>query len=198
MTESRRERKKEETRKKLIMTAAELFRRQGFVNTAIDQITEAADVGKGTFYNYFDTKEAVLSAYIDGGSQVFLQMLPSLQQLPATADRLKAIMRESARWGEANPEFLRIDVPYRTTRNLGHPEFLEMDGLWNSIYQVLTLGQQAGDISDDWEVLELATYFYGLLSGVFIAWFDWPEGFSLTERLERMVEFFMHGAGVKK
>lgn len=194
MTESRRERKKEETRKKLIEAAADLFRRQGFANTAVDQITEAIDVGKGTFYNYFDSKEAVVSALIDEESQAYMQMLPMVLQLPFTGERLKAIMKESARWVEANPEFMRIDVAYRTTRNLGHPEFLETDGLWNMICQILTFGQQAGDIRGDQEVIELASYFYGLLCGVLIAWFDWPAGLSLAERLERMVDFFINGA----
>lgn len=194
MTESRRERKKEETRKKLIEAAADLFRRQGFANTAVDQITEAADVGKGTFYNYFDTKEAVVTAYIDEISQANMQMLPMVLQLPDTGQRLKAVMKEMAEWGEANPEFVRIDVAYRTHRNLGHPEFLETDGLWNMICQLFTVGQQAGEIRSDMEVIELATYFYGLLCGVLIAWFDWPEGFSLAERLERMVEIFINGA----
>ncbi len=198
MTESRRQRKKEETRKKIIEAAADLFRRQGFANTAVDQITEAADVGKGTFYNYFETKEAVVTAFIDEESQAYMQSLQMVMLLPGTEQRLKAVMIESARWVEANPELMRIDVAYRTHRNLGHPEYLESDGLWNLVCQLLTFGQQAGDIRDDQAVLELATYFYGLLSGVLIAWFDWPAGLSLGERMERMVEFFINGAGAKK
>jgi AcrR family transcriptional regulator len=194
MAESRRERKKEETRKKLIEAAADLFRRQGFANTAVDQITEAADVGKGTFYNYFDTKEAVVTAYIDEVTEDYMQIMPMVLQLPDTGTRLKAVMKESAGWAEANPEFIRIDVAYRTNRNLGHPEFLETDGLWKMICQILEFGQQAGDIRDDQEVMELATYFYGLLCGVLIAWFDWPDGLSLAERFERMIEFFINGA----
>jgi TetR/AcrR family transcriptional regulator, cholesterol catabolism regulator len=57
---SRRERKKEETRERIFKAACKLFRHKGFEATTIDEIAEKADVGKGTFFNYFPRKEAVL------------------------------------------------------------------------------------------------------------------------------------------
>lgn len=57
---SRRERKKEETKGRIFRAAIRLFRDQGFETTTIDEITERADVAKGTFFNYFPRKEAVL------------------------------------------------------------------------------------------------------------------------------------------
>src|SRR5262245_34792789 len=57
---SRRERKKEETRERIFEAACKLFRDKGFEQTTIDEIAEKADVAKGTFFNYFPRKEAVL------------------------------------------------------------------------------------------------------------------------------------------
>jgi len=57
---SRRERKKEETRERIFKAACKLFRQKGFDATTIDEIAEKADVAKGTFFNYFPRKEAVL------------------------------------------------------------------------------------------------------------------------------------------
>src|SRR6266581_1916354 len=57
---SRRERKKDETRERIFKVAVKLFRDKGFEATTIDDITERADVAKGTFFNYFPRKEAVL------------------------------------------------------------------------------------------------------------------------------------------
>ncbi len=57
---SRRERKKEETRDRIFKAACKLFRDKGFEATTIDDIAEKADVAKGTFFNYFPRKEAVL------------------------------------------------------------------------------------------------------------------------------------------
>lgn len=58
---TRRERKKEETKERIFNAALKLFKTKGFEVTTIDDITEKADVAKGTFFNYFPKKEAVLS-----------------------------------------------------------------------------------------------------------------------------------------
>ncbi len=57
---SRRERKGRETRIRLFRAALQLFADRGFQNVTVEDITEAADVGKGTFFNYFESKEHVL------------------------------------------------------------------------------------------------------------------------------------------
>jgi AcrR family transcriptional regulator len=57
----RRERRAAETRVKLFRCALTLIAERGLANVTVEDITEAADVGKGTFFNYFATKEHVLS-----------------------------------------------------------------------------------------------------------------------------------------
>src|ERR1700751_5225034 len=59
----RRERRRLETRERLYRAALELFGERGFSETTVQDITEAADVGKGTFFNYFPTKEHILMAF---------------------------------------------------------------------------------------------------------------------------------------
>jgi len=59
---NRRERRRVETRERIFRAALELFAERGFLATAVEDITEAADVGKGTFFNYFPTKEHILDA----------------------------------------------------------------------------------------------------------------------------------------
>src|ERR1700704_2813542 len=56
----RRERRSCETRERIFRAAMDLFRDHGFQKTTVEDITDAADVGKGTFFNYFPSKEHVL------------------------------------------------------------------------------------------------------------------------------------------
>ena len=56
----RRERRAAETRLRLFRCALQLIAERGFPNVTVEEITEAADVGKGTFFNYFATKDHVL------------------------------------------------------------------------------------------------------------------------------------------
>jgi Transcriptional regulator len=61
----RQARRRAETRAKLIEAARALFARQGVDATRINEITEEADVGFGSFYNYFDSKEAIVGAVVE-------------------------------------------------------------------------------------------------------------------------------------
>src|SRR5258705_4695300 len=56
----RRERRAAETRVRLFRSAMRLFAQRGFQNVTVEDITDAADVGKGTFFNYFESKDQVL------------------------------------------------------------------------------------------------------------------------------------------
>src|SRR5271167_1549453 len=59
----RRERRTVETRERLFRAALDLFARKGFTETTVVDITNTADVGKGTFFNYFPSKDHILLAF---------------------------------------------------------------------------------------------------------------------------------------
>ena len=65
-----RERKKRATRIALRDAAMDLFARQGFTATTIDQIAEAADVSRATVFGYFPTKEELV--FGDGAAVIEL------------------------------------------------------------------------------------------------------------------------------
>jgi AcrR family transcriptional regulator len=62
---SRSERRRLRTRAALLAAAREVFAAQGAGATTIQDITEAADVAKGSFYNHFDSKDAILRAVVE-------------------------------------------------------------------------------------------------------------------------------------
>ena len=60
----RQARRRKETRARLVRAAAALFARQGVDNTRINEITDQADVGFGSFYNHFKSKEEIVEAVL--------------------------------------------------------------------------------------------------------------------------------------
>ncbi|MGC9349228.1 MAG: TetR/AcrR family transcriptional regulator [Anaerolineae bacterium] len=70
---SRWERRKEETRRRLLTEGERHFRLQGFDATTVEEIAVAADVAKGTFFNYFDSKEALLGELLHMRLQSLLE-----------------------------------------------------------------------------------------------------------------------------
>src|SRR5882724_490036 len=61
----RRDRKKDETRQALREAAHRLFAEKGFSRTTIDDIAEAADVSRRTFFRYYDSKDDLLRVDVD-------------------------------------------------------------------------------------------------------------------------------------
>ncbi len=57
---SRRDRKRERTRRGIYDAAMQLFAKHGFAGVTITEICEAADVGRGTFFLHFPSKAALL------------------------------------------------------------------------------------------------------------------------------------------
>ena len=57
-------RRRTETRTKLLEAARRLFARQGVDNTRINEITDEADVGFGSFYNHFESKQAIVEVVL--------------------------------------------------------------------------------------------------------------------------------------
>ena len=64
-TEGRRQQKARQTRRRILAAATELFTRQGYTATTIQQVAEQADVAWQTVYSVFGTKAAILSAAFD-------------------------------------------------------------------------------------------------------------------------------------
>jgi AcrR family transcriptional regulator len=60
----RHARRREQTRARLVQAARTRFARQGVENTRINEITDEADVGFGSFYNHFESKAAILEAVL--------------------------------------------------------------------------------------------------------------------------------------
>ena len=73
--ESRREQKKIAARAQILSAAIDLFSRRGLDAVTIDEIAAAADVGKGTIYNYFATKEDIVVAFM---ADLEAQMAPTI------------------------------------------------------------------------------------------------------------------------
>ena len=110
----RRARKKEATRRQIVDVALALFERQGFAATTMEQIATAADVAKGTLYNYFPAKEAIICAHWQRVVADYQpQATASMQQASNTRARLKALFRGGLSYVRAHRDSYRIYLHYR-------------------------------------------------------------------------------------
>lgn len=193
--QTRRERKKEETRRRILEVAFKLFARQGFNSTTVDQITKEADVGKGTFYNYFPTKEAALFNFMeDLGSQRGEKIWPSVMSLQDTRQRLARVFQNLSSWFEEYPELIKVYLIDRLNSNLNNPGSYQPTHLELYLAEILSKGQEMGDIRDDKEPLELVNYLMGIFLIDLCRWFAGGAGSGYYEMAMPGVDFFLIGA----
>jgi len=76
--EPRGSRRKRETRARLLDAALGLMAKKGMEGVAINEITEAADVGFGSFYNHFESKEAIHADLVKHVFDAFFDQLDAL------------------------------------------------------------------------------------------------------------------------
>jgi len=94
--EGRRQKKAGQTRLRILTAAAELFTRQGYTATTIQQIAEQADVAWQTVYSVFGTKAAILSAAFDVAVAGDDEPIPVAERPFVQAIRTAADPREKA------------------------------------------------------------------------------------------------------
>jgi AcrR family transcriptional regulator len=98
--------KRERTRVALIKAAMRVVAQQGFDAPTIDDFIAAAAVARGTFYNYFDTKEALLgamAAYV--ADTVDAEILPLIEGVDDPAVRVATAIRHFIRFSKRDPDW---------------------------------------------------------------------------------------------
>lgn len=168
---NRRERRKLEMRERIVEAAVDLFSSRGFHRTTVEDITEAADVGKGTFFNYFPSKEHVLGALAElqirrlndglAGARTGRSTYEVLHELSQVMPRLPGrsrLMTRSMMSGLAGSE---------TVRSLILPGIMRGREV---LAEVFRLGQERGEIRKDVPAADLALMFQQGMFGAIMLW----------------------------
>jgi AcrR family transcriptional regulator len=98
--------KKEQTRKLIMDAAYTLFRRRAFARVNVDEIADAAGVTKRTLYDYFESKDALLTAVLDDQNELALAAFQTFgRNLAGTPEEIiSSLFDELLRWS-GKPRF---------------------------------------------------------------------------------------------
>ena len=153
----RRERKKLLSRKAILDAAVREFSRKGFKETSVADIMNAADLGIGTFYNYFESKEEILMCLL---GRLVHEVDEALKDMRAAKrpsyELLDAGCRITARFLDENrfllPLFLAAAEHSAKPQTEAHdkmPKGMVTPGFKPIFEDILREGQLAGEIRDD-------------------------------------------------
>ena len=190
----RRQRRGAETRERLFRAALRLFAEKGFAETTVEDITNAADVGKGTFFNYFPSKEHILIAFSD----------MQLSKLQATVDQMRArpepmrsfframtlrMTEEPSKAPDVVRALLQANLSSSSVRSVMRERSARAEGL---LTQLVEIGQERGEFRRDVPALELAQVFRQTIFGTLLMWSLHGDA-SLSDRIERALEILWMG-----
>lgn len=101
---TRQDKRRQSTRLKLMRAALQLMSAKGLDGVAIQDITNAADVGFGSFYNHFASKEAIFQTLKVELIEHYAAALDKLgEQVADPAEKIAASARYTIRHGRADP-----------------------------------------------------------------------------------------------
>ncbi len=174
-------RKGEETVKRILDVALELFVKQGYYNTSIDAITSKAGLTKGAFYSHFKSKRALVLKLIDEfDKRIFDQLINNLNKISGNAiEKLKYVTEYLAQIEESRP---LIAFQIKVTGDLkSDPDFEPiLKPLFGKHQKILSdiyrQGAEEGIFRKD-IVPDLAgSIFLAIASGVFQQWVSSTDG----------------------
>jgi len=176
------------------MAAVELFSRKGFAQTTVEEITTAADVGKGTFFNYFPSKEHVLGFLVrrQQGTVQHHQTL-AREGMTASAEVLTSLGRSLLRLPGKSPQMARSLI----SAFLGNAEvreyiMREMSVGRRWIAEIIRLGQQRGELSEELPPAALARTFQRAVMGTALMWALDPSS-PLDKQFGNTMQIFLSG-----
>lgn len=190
----RRARKRLDTLGAITAAAGDLFIRHGFDAVTMEQIAEAADIARGTLYNHFPVKDAVLAAWVHQELARDLQGL-SFDGEVGFADGASQLLELSARWCSAHrgllPPYLRSRfLDMQASAPSGNPS--QVDGLVAIYAALIRNSQRRGDMRREIDAEHLATLFHHLYLAALLRWLGRPD-LDLRSEFAFAVEVFLHG-----
>jgi AcrR family transcriptional regulator len=195
--ERRVDRKKEKNRKKIIATAIRLFNSQGYEQTTVEQIAEEADVARGTIFNHFPVKEAMIFGYVQRGlNDVAPKIVKEVEKLPDTRAQIVALFRLVNEWLENNldEDVIKRYMSYMIQTLLDTARNQDLrSGYGEILKRIIGTGQVQGEIRRDIPAGTLAINLDWQNALVMIAWLSYPE-MSLVDMIDRMTDLFLNGA----
>lgn len=186
--------KRERTAEHIVQTAYGLFERHGYDAVTMEQIALAAGVAKGTLYNHFPVKEALIRHRMHAD---LARALPGLlASFPPGADcagKLRLFLRESARYTVAARDYVPHYLRYRVAQGpLARDE--GRSGL-NRVYtHLLAEGQARGEIAAEPPAEVLADMLGHLHLSALTRWLATP-GLELEAAFDQMLGLFLKGCG---
>ena len=187
------------TEKKIIQAALEIFVRKGYHGTSVDEITRKVGLTKGALYSHFSGKGELLLRIIDEFKSRFIGgMIEALDQCSGNAmDRIHRVFSFNSRFALENQDLcvfltfltteLNADVDFEPALKGTYAEYRKVIG------EIISLGIRQGLFKKDLDPEISALTFMALHDGVLHQWVLNRNHVDAELYVRTFREIFLHG-----
>jgi AcrR family transcriptional regulator len=192
---NRRDKKRAETLERIFGVAMRLFSEKGFQATTVDEITERADVAKGTFFNYFPTKEHVLEHF----SRLQLARIEQAREQVLRGENLRAVLLQMVKSLYEEPSKSRTFTRGFLGLAMANPEIGKvmsetLQKARGTLAAILEQGRRHGELKSDLSNETLAAVIQRTMFGTLSMWAITGEG-DLMAIIDQNLETLWAGFG---
>lgn len=191
---SLREKKKIETRNKIFEVSGRLFKEKGIESTTIDEIVKEAGIGKGTFFNYFPSKTALLLYFAQQKEELtYNQIKNEALKNISTREKIKNVLVFVAKTNEEDKELTKIFVfEYMRHYGSGQGE-RKSPGLSNIIYGLIEDGIKREDVKSTIDAKKAAQIVSAVYFRALIEWIWSTIDYSFSEDISEQIDMVFDG-----
>ena len=182
------------TRGKIVSAAWELFYEQGYEDTTVEEIIELSHTSKGSFYHYFDGKDALLSTLSTLFDEKYEALMEAIDPQMSAMDKLLFLNEELFGMIEnsISMELLARLLSTQLVTN-GEKHLLNHNRTYYKLLRkIIAQGQKEGQLSTNSSVSEMMKL-YALCERALL--YDWclcGGEYSLREYSRRVMPGFLH------
>jgi len=190
--------KRQRTRDRIAQAGIALFQAQGFDATTMEQVAAAADVVRGTLYNHFPVKEAIVVYWLH--AQLAEALGPLMTEAMARSSflaRVATLLDASAQWWSQYRGFAAPYVRHRFQEVREDQGDEPTSDIIPAYALLVREGQASGELSPAIDADRLASYLHFLTLCALLDWVADPKT-GLAQRYADALEFFMEGARARK
>lgn len=181
------------TRGRIINAAWSLFYEQGYEDTTIDEIVEASGTSKGSFYHYFEGKDALLGSLSYLFDEKYAQLKDEIDPDMNAFEKLLLLNRELFRMIEDRVS-LELLARLISTQLVTHGEKHLLDHnrmYYRLLRSIIAEGQRRGEIAADSSVNEIVKTYALCERALMYDWCLCGGDYSLADYSKKMLPVFL-------
>ena len=183
------------TKGKIVSAAWKLFYQQGYDNTTIEEIVEASGTSRGSFYHYFEGKDALLSSLSYLFDDKYVELEKAMDPALSPIEKLKYINQELFLMIEntVSVELLSRLFATQLTTN-GERHLLNTNRTYYKLLRQITIeGKEQNLFKESLSINDITRAYAMFERGLMYEWCISGGNYSLCQHAQTIMPLFLEG-----